>query len=326
MLSDFRGVGSGKVKRAIRPMIATPRERLRTAVLEILGPLAYSVTGNLGRPPSGEQRVIVTDNALRRYFTLTFAITWGAGGTALLLSAASREIQFTSRSPLYYFAGYGPSLAGLVLTWRFEGRDGLLRLLARAIPSRAGFPWYLAVIAGYSAVPLFAGWLAGYDTFTALPTWDRLLILLAVSVVADTGPIGEEFGWRGFALPRMLERRTPLTASLILGAIWAFWHIPTFFMPSFPQNHLPFPLFVVSTTAICVIQTWLYLRTGGDLFLMILVHLMTNYCLGFLRVPFTHLAYAEITCAVLIVALGGMRKSIPTQDPTEQYHMPVTAE
>src|SRR5262249_59311673 len=181
------------------------------------------------------------------------------------------------------------------------------RLLARALPSRAGLPWYFAVIVGFPVVTVSAGWLVAPDILTNLPRWDRLLPLLALSAVADPGPVGEEFGWRGFALPRLLRRWPPLAASFILGAVWAAWHLPTFFIPALSQSRLSIPVFLLESLALSIIMTWLHLRSRGDLLLMILVHLMANYCVGVLGVPFNAWAGAAVACATLIVAAGGLR-------------------
>lgn len=137
----------------------------------------------------------------------------------------------------------------------------------------------------------------------------------AVSMlVTDTGPLGEEFGWRGFALPFLLRRRPPLAAALILGVVWAFWHLPTFFIPTLSQSRVSFLVFLPNSIALSVIMTWLYRRTGGDLLLMILVHLMANYSSGSLGVPFTAEVGAEVVCAALIVAAGGLRSEARLDD------------
>jgi uncharacterized protein len=96
----------------------------------------------------------------------------------------------------------------------------------------------------------------------------------------DPGPIGEEFGWRGFALPRLLERHSALKSSLMLGLIHAIWHLPLFFIPGMPQKQLSFPVFTLGVISIASFDTVLYLRTGANLLLAILVHLMANVCGG----------------------------------------------
>jgi membrane protease YdiL (CAAX protease family) len=240
------------------------------------------------------------------FYLLAFGITWGAGGLGLLAGAYGLVSPFSPSSPLCYVAGYGPSITGLIVVGCREGRRGIVRLLCRAVPTRAGVPWYLGVIVGFTVITLLAGRLVDAEIFTKLPRWDQMLALLALTAVTDTGPIGEEFGWRGFALPCILTRRPPLAASLILGVIWGVWHLPTFFIPTLTQYRLSFPLFVLNSISLSIIMTWLYLRTGGDLLLMILVHLMANY-VPKLGVPFNAEDGAEIVCAVLIVAAGGLR-------------------
>jgi uncharacterized protein len=113
---------------------------------------------------------------------------------------------------------------------------------------------------GFPAVHLAAARLVGHDSLVNLPRWDRLLLLRSVTLVTDPGPLGEEFGWRGFALPFLLGRRPPLAAALILGLVWAFWHLPTFLIPTLHQSQLSFPVFVLNSMALSVIMTWL---TGG---------------------------------------------------------------
>lgn len=241
------------------------------------------------------------------FYLLAFGITWGVGGLALLAWAWNPSFVFSPANPLCTLAGFGPTIAGFIVVGREEGRAGLRRLLSRAVPTWKGVPWYLGVIVGFPAVVLAAGRVVDPDVFVKLPRWDRLLYLLPLTLVTDTGPVGEEFGWRGFALPCELRKRSPLAAAVILGLVWGFWHLPTFFIPTLSQSKLSFPFFLANSVALSVIMTWLYLRTGGDLVLMILVHLMANYSAGKLGVPSNAQDLAEVACAVLIVAAGGLR-------------------
>ena len=118
-----------------------------------------------------------------------------------------------------------------------------------------------------------------------------------------------DVGWRGFALPRLLRRWPPLAAALILGAIWWAWHLPTFFIQALSQSQLSIPLFLVNSLALSILMTGLHLRTGGDLLMMILVHLMANYC-GTIGIPFVAEVSAEVAIAVTIVACGGLRPEV----------------
>ncbi len=107
--------------------------------------------------------------------------------------------------------------------------------------------------------------------------WGRAPQILAVSLLLDPGPVGEEFGWRGFALPRLLQRFNPIVASLILGLIWGVWHLPAFLIPELPQSHFNFAAFLASTVALTIVITWLWLKSKGSLLVAIAAHLMTDH-------------------------------------------------
>ena len=144
-----------------------------------------------------------------------------------------------------------------------------------------------------------------------VPNWAHFYYALIPALVIDPGPLGEELGWRGFALPRMLERWPPLTSSLILGLIWGLiwgaWHLPAFFIVGLPQNRLAIPALLLATMGISVIDTWIFLRTEGSLLPMILVHLMTNHCAKLLGISFATSVAAGAVCVLVVVLAGGLR-------------------
>ena len=261
---------------------------------------------------------------LRIFFVLAFALTWGVGGVALLIGLWMPESRpLATSSPLYYLAAYSVSLAGVVLTARYDGREGLRRLGRRLLPWRSPLRWYLIVAAGYAAITVIALGTAALSqpTAAATPAWFAFPTALAIAIVRDPGPIGEEFGWRGFALPRLLERYSPLDASVRLGLIHTAWHIPLFFIPGMPQTQVSFPLFTLGVVSIAIFNTALYLRTSANLLLAILVHLLANVCGGFAADAHALNAFfvAEGIAAALVVAAGGLRSTRPpapaTADP-----------
>ena len=245
------------------------------------------------------------DRPFRIYLWLAFGITWGAGGLGLLVGAF--DAAGPPMHPLRYLAGFGPSIAGFIMAASTGGWAGVRHLLARAVPTWAGVPWYAAVLVGYPAASLAATWLLVPDSLVRPPSWNWLLVLLPLTLVTDTGPLGEEFGWRGFALPRLLARWPPLNAALILGAIWATWHLPTFFISTLSQSRLSIPLFFVNSVALSILMTWLHLRTRGDLLVIILLHLIANYCAE-IGIPFTAEVCAEVVLAALVVGGGGLSR------------------
>ena len=213
---------------------------------------------------------------LYRYYGLAFGITWGVGGLGLLAGAFHPAFAFSPSNPLCYVAGYGPTIAGLITVGRREGRAG-------SAPAGAGGPdpgGIALVFRRDRGIPSRrpGGREARSPRHPRGPSaCDRLLYPLPLTLVTDTGPLREQFAWRGFALPFLLRRRPPLAAALILGVVWAFWHLPTFFIPTLSQSRPSFPVFLLNSVALSVIMTWLNLRSGGDLLLIILVHLMANY-------------------------------------------------
>jgi len=112
-------------------------------------------------------------------------------------------------------------------------------------------------------------------------------LLVAVNfvfVLLIGGPLGEEFGWRGFVLPALEARFHPPWDSLILGVIWAVWHLPLFFISSAAQHNFPFMLYVLSAMPLSILITWIYHGSGNSLLLVMLFHAAINTWYGPLRI------------------------------------------
>jgi hypothetical protein len=101
--------------------------------------------------------------------------------------------------------------------------------------------------------------------------------LMAAAIVFSTwAQAGEEIGWRGYALPRLSDRFGLAPASVILGIIWASWHLPLFYVPESHTSRQSFPLYLLQVTALSVAAAWLYWRTEGSLLLVMLLHAAVN--------------------------------------------------
>jgi len=134
-----------------------------------------------------------------------------------------------------------------------------------------------------------------------LSTIASLLGFLVLQFVL--GPLGEELGWHGFAFPRLLNRYSPLTASLIFGIIWGMWHLPAFFLSGLPQSNLGVPIFLVRAIFLAILGTWIFVRTGRNVPSMVLFHFMINVSLDLFGVPQLPLMVVTIAAAVLVVGL-----------------------
>jgi len=247
---------------------------------------------------------------VRVYFRLAFALTWVIGGIGLLAGIWAPGSQLLSTSsPLYYLAAYSVSATGIALTAWYKGRGGLRDLGQRLIPWRSAAHWYLIVVTGYAAIAGIASWAAVLfgSMSSAVSCWPLFVHGLLPAIARDPGPVGEEFGWRGFALPLLLERYSPLKSSLILGLIHAIWHLPLFFIEGMPQKQLSFPIFTLGVISIAIFDTALYLRAGENLLLAILVHLMANVWGSAFGPYFPFFAAAQAGVASAIVIAGGLR-------------------
>lgn len=214
-----------------------------------------------------------------RFFAITYAVSWTCFVAAFVLAhgvvpAAGLSLPVSALGLIGTFA---PSIVAVGLTARAEGAAGLQSLLGRLFRWRVGVRWYVFA-AGYLAAIKIGVALVHR---VAVGAWPRFGVepwyLLAIAAVLST-PVqaGEEIGWRGYALPRLAARLGLGRASLLLGVVWALWHLPLFFVPGIDNYGQSFTIFALQVTAISVPMAWLYARTGGSLLLVMLMHGASN--------------------------------------------------
>jgi uncharacterized protein len=118
-----------------------------------------------------------------------------------------------------------------------------------------------------------------------------------------TGPLCEELGWRGFALPRLLKQFNPLIASLILGLFWGVWQLPSFYISSVVQSTHSLPAFLFFGVVTSILMTWIFQHTGGSVLAAILFHYMVNLSLSIIGAPLVAFGLALMALASLVVIL-----------------------
>lgn len=232
---------------------------------------------------------------LRWFLGLTFGLTWGVAALVLLARPQVEALTgpFGTSSPLYDLAVCAPSLSALVLTAVRAGRPGLRELGSRLLRRRVSPGWYALVLLAWpfadvlarlleeivSERPLGSLLLDGVRP-TPLHLWYLAPAMLVATLLLDAGPLGEELGWRGYALPRLLQGRLGRFGSaVVLGLVWGAWHLPAFLISGTYQHDEGMGVLwlVLGTVLSSLIMTWLYLRTGGSILLAgIMVHLMNN--------------------------------------------------
>src|SRR3972149_4560297 len=222
---------------------------------------------------------------LPAYFILAYAVTWVV---AIPLGLSARGV-LPVRLPLalHYLTAYGPMLAAIIVTWVTGGSAGSRDLLSRIVRWRVG-GWFL--VAALSPLWLFA--LAALALRIFGRPWPEIQLLGEVNFLPNIGllgafvlwiltsGIGEETGWRGFALPRLQRGRSALSASLILSVFWALWHLPFLllpYQPNYANLGILLPGFVLGLAAGAIVSTWLYNSTSGSILMVTLWHGVLNY-------------------------------------------------
>jgi membrane protease YdiL (CAAX protease family) len=228
----------------------------------------------------------VSDHSLLRFFIVTFAVSWGCYLTAALVGRAGlapTEMRVLG-TVLLYVGTFAPAFVGLLMSVRNGTPDGALTLLGRAFRGNVPVRWYVLAIGYFPAIKLASTVIHRIAIGTWPPFGDTPWYLVAAAVAVST-PVqaGEEIGWRGYALPRLAARFGPARASLLLGVIWATWHLPLFLIPGVDNYGQSFTLFLIAVTALSVAMTWLYMRTNGSLLLVMLMHSVVDQT--FLVIP-----------------------------------------
>ena len=238
--------------------------------------------------------IVVSRWPVVAFFALTYLISWSV---SFVMIALSLRIDSPGAGIPIFLVGVvsAPTLSAIILTWISSGAAGVRALLGRARIWRVGPGWYLFVLLIYPAAMLLAmalSALAGrlVPDFSQLQPWLQVVPLFIVVLLVG-GAVNEEFGWRGYALPRLQAKRNAFTASLIIGVLWGLWHLPNWWLPGTGQyvqvqgnaNYGFFIVqFILGTTALSVLYTWVYNNTRGSLLMPLLFHASVGTASGWL--------------------------------------------
>jgi uncharacterized protein len=268
---------------------------------------------------------------LRRYpltgfFLLAYALSW----PYMIVDALGSHGLLPFRLPMLLWIpmGYGPTFAALIVTGALNGTSGIRTLLGRLLIGRVGWPWYAVAIFGsviLSAITvlLYAG-LRG--TAPVVPAISTQILVTAPLLFLIGGLVnGEEIGWRGVALPRLLAKHSALSASLILGVLWALFHLPLFFTQGDSFASTPPLSFLIRMIGAAILFTWVFNNTRGSLLLAYLMHAASNFWprvwpIDTLAGPFAWLPDGiTILAVVLVVVIYGpahLSRKLVSESPT----------
>lgn len=237
------------------------------------------------------------------FLIITFGISWGVIALYIFLPDQMIALfgELTGEHPLFYLATYGPAIAALVIVLIKTRFVGLKRFLSRILLWRAPMAWYAFLLLGIPALFYIGAIVKGLPMDEMVPVSSLNTYLVALLLFAIKGPV-EEIGWRGYALPLLQRKMSPLWAGLIIGIIWGLWHLPAFLLSGTPQSAWSFSDFFVGTIALSIIATALFNASHGSILLPALFHLQTINPLWPDAQPYDTLPF--VAAAILVVWLN----------------------
>jgi len=212
----------------------------------------------------------VKRHPLATFFTLAFGMAWGL--QPIFIALGGDPFNGGPAAIVLLLITFTPGLAALIVLAVSHDPEESRAFKRRLLTWRVSPTWYLAaLIVGSAPWLIGAGIAAGLGTQIGF----RLEMVTATLPIL-VGSLGEELGWRNFALPRLLSRFSAVGASLIIGAAWSLWHLPPYLGEPISLNLALFACFVAMCAAQSITLTWLYQNTGGSVLLIILFHTGLN--------------------------------------------------
>jgi hypothetical protein len=214
-------------------------------------------------------------SSLVAFFTLTFLASWAWWIVISPLAPPSLPLQI--RELLVLPGVFAPAIVAICLTARANGRAGVRDLLSGMFRWDVRAKWYVFAVGYVATAKLFAA--VGYRLIRGewpvfgLEPWYLLLAAVAFSTPSQAG---EEIGWRGYALPRLASRCGLGLGSMVLGVLWAAWHLPFFYLAGNDKSGQAFLPYLLGVTALSVVLAGLFWRTRGSLLLTMIMHSAAN--------------------------------------------------
>lgn len=260
------------------------------------------------------------------FFVYTFLFTWFFWGISLL---DAREIISLPLNRGYFgiVGAFGPSTVGLIYLVKYKNKSMKEILKNTFVLPKNRWNYFLAFL----LMPLlfFITYLFTsivFDVSYTLSSFDQpyLIPVMYIYILFLGGPLGEEIGWRGYALPELMKHLSPFLAALTLGLIWSFWHLPAFFIPGSSQAPLPFLPYVINTVCLSIIMMILFIKSNKRISSALYFHASANFAVGLFYVieeiegVIVYSVLMLSTLAVLIYKNKDFLFSLPTNITSQE--------
>lgn len=262
------------------------------------------------------------------FFLLAFGISWT---TAALISVFGLDLSTSGSgpvTPLVVLIGVvgtiGPSIAAFIVAGFSEGKAGVKALWKRFWNRNMSLKWLVVILVFYDTCRLIANLIAramdgqAYPIIDpSTPLWMSILALVTAFIYSG---MAEEFGWRGYALPRFQARWSALTSSIILGLIWMSWHIPFFFTPGVPLYQRDFWQWAPWLLMTSILQTWFFNNTKGSVLAAALFHATMNASLVILpTLDSLWYYYGLLFIAIIVIVVIFGPKNLVRQSAENEF-------
>jgi membrane protease YdiL (CAAX protease family) len=212
------------------------------------------------------------------YFIIAFGWSWLINSPRVLAAFEIITLNPGISTALGYIAVFGPAVGAFTMTRILSGKEGVKGLWNSGWKADFDKKWLIPAVL---LMPIIGGLTVLFMNFVNQPiAWEYslppALIVPIGLLIWLVGAVPEEFGWRGYALPKLLKRNNPLVASLILGIIWSLWHLPLHFIPATTQYVIPIWEYAAQTVLLSILYTWLYQKTRGSVLIAGVFHATGN--------------------------------------------------
>lgn len=224
-----------------------------------------------------------------------------------------RESAISLLAPVNALSVWGPGFAAILLSLLTVGKTGVQELFHQIRRWRVGFQWYIFilffpvgqwVVARALDIVLGQSYELGASPILSEFGPEQAIMLPIVIAFAFPNGLGEELGWRGFALPKLQAKYNALISSVIIGLFWGIWHIPHWISQGLDLSALP--LSVVYLVPVAILFTWVYNNTDGSLLLVWLLHASMAITELFVpQLPTPTEKILTLLVAILIVIVAG---------------------
>jgi uncharacterized protein len=239
---------------------------------------------------------------------LTFLLTWFLMLLVILKNHGYLSIQLPFNLLLVIGSWIPNLICFFLLLVILKDKKQFKKLIKKWIAFKAPFAWYISSMIPLIIIAILAVFIQIFDvsSFISFEKFTLTEIISLIVIIFITGALGEELGWRGFMLPRLLMKRNALVSSVIIGFVWSLWHLPLWFS-KLGYEHSSFVLFTMIGVCFSVIATWISVNTKGNMFLVCLSHAALNLSMSLILEGLIYYVILLVAATLIIIIRCGYK-------------------